>query len=48
MFVTGVNVVFGIMTYIAFAQRFGLGIGFTLGLFFLPIIFFPILTFGNY
>jgi hypothetical protein len=34
--------------YHAISQKFGNGVGFTLGLIFLPFIFFPILAFGDY
>src|SRR2546426_540233 len=37
-----VNLVVGIMTYVAFAKNFGKGVGFALGLIFLGFIFFPI------
>ena len=48
MFVPVINIVFMIMAYISFAQRFGLGIGFTIGMILLPFIFFPILAFGSH
>lgn len=42
-----VNLVIVIMTYIAIATRFGKGGGFAAGLILLPIVFFPILAFGD-
>lgn len=42
-----VNLVVAIMTYISFAQAFGKGVGFALGLLFLGVIFFPILAWGD-
>lgn len=43
-----VNVIFVFYLYYKLSLSFGQGVGFALGLFFLPIIFFPILAFGNY
>jgi len=42
-----VNLIIGILTYIAFAAKFGKGVGFAFGLFFLGLIFWPILAFGD-
>lgn len=42
-----VNIVVGIMMYVAFARNFGKGVGFALGLTFLSLIFFPILAWGD-
>jgi len=42
-----VNLVVVILTYVSLAQNFGKGVGFALGLVFLPFIFFPILGFGS-
>jgi hypothetical protein len=42
-----VNFVVAIIVYIAFAQAFGKGVGFALGLLFLGVIFFPILAWGD-
>lgn len=42
-----VNFVIAIMVYISFAQAFGKGVGFALGLLFLSPIFFPILAWGD-
>jgi len=41
------NVIVGIVATVAFARNFGKGIGFVLGLIFLPFIFYPILAFGD-
>ena len=43
-----VNIVLAIMMTHAISTKFGNGVGFTLGLIFLPFIFFPILAFGDY
>jgi len=45
--IPGVNIVVAIIVCIAFARRFGKGVGFALGLTFLPFIFYPILGFGD-
>lgn len=42
-----VNIVIGIMTTYKLAVAFGKGVGFTFGLIFLPIIFYPMLAFGS-
>lgn len=42
-----VNIVITIMIFHNLSKAFGKGSGFTLGLIFLPIIFFPILAFGD-
>lgn len=42
-----VNIVVAIMVTISFAQSFGKGVGFAIGLIFLPFIFYPILAFGS-
>lgn len=47
MFVPLVNFVIMVMTYYKMAKCFGKGIGFMLGLMFLPFIFLPILGFGD-
>jgi ABC-type sulfate transport system permease subunit len=41
------NVIVGILVPIAVARNFGKGVGFGLGLLFLPFIFYPILGFGD-
>ncbi len=40
------NIIFGIIATLAFAEKFGKGAGFAVGLILLPIIFLPILAFG--
>jgi hypothetical protein len=47
MLVPLVNIVVVILAYAGVATNFGKGGGFTLGLLFLPFIFFPILAFGS-
>lgn len=47
MFVPFVNVVIGYLVVHELARVFGKGIGYTLGLIFLPFIFYPILGFGK-
>lgn len=42
-----VNIVFGFLTMLALSERFGKGVGYALGLIFLPIVFYPILAFGE-
>lgn len=42
-----VNIIVLIIVYIDLAKNFGKGVGFALGLIFLPIIFFPILAWGD-
>lgn len=46
-FIPGANIVFAIMMTNLLAKSFGKDVGYTLGLIFLPIIFYPILAFGN-
>ena len=41
------NIIVSILMYLDIAGKFGKGTGFAIGLFFLPIIFFPILAFGQ-
>ena len=41
------NIIFGIIALVAFAQNFGKGAGFVVGLIFLPFIFYPILAFSD-
>lgn len=41
------NIIFGIIATAAFAEKFGKGAGFTIGLILLPIVCFPILAFGE-
>jgi len=47
MFVPIANFVVGIWVTNLLSKSFGKDVGFTLGLIFLPIIFYPILGFGN-
>ena len=47
MFVPLANFVVSVIITFDFARVFGKGIGFGFGLFFLPIIFYPILAFSN-
>jgi hypothetical protein len=45
--IPGVNIVISILVTIGVAQNFGKGAGYALGLIFLPIIFYPMLAFGD-
>ena len=45
--IPGVNLVIAILMYIAFAEKFGKGAGFGIGLTFLSFIFLPILAFSD-
>ena len=47
MLIPLVNLIVYIIVLVELAKRFGKGIGFALGLFFFPFIFFPILGFGS-
>ena len=47
MFIPLVNFIIMIIVSIGIAENFGKGGGFAVGLIFLPIIFFPILAFGD-
>jgi ABC-type sulfate transport system permease subunit len=47
MMIPCVGFIFGILVTVGVAQNFGKGIGFALGLIFLPFIFYPILGFGD-
>jgi hypothetical protein len=47
IFVPVANVVFAIMMIHGLSVRFGHGGGFTVGLLFIPLIFYPILAFGS-
>lgn len=42
-----INVIFHILMLLGIARNFGKGGGFAVGLLLLPVIFFPILAFGN-
>jgi hypothetical protein len=46
-FIPIVSLVFGILSLIAFAEKYGKGGGFVVGLIFLPFIFWPILGLGD-
>ena len=46
-FIPVVNLVIAIITLVALAAKFGKGAGFVVGLILLPIVFYPILGFGN-
>lgn len=46
-FIPVVNSVVGIILYFDLAKAFGKGVGFGLGILFLPIIFLPLLAFGD-
>ena len=47
LFIPGVNVCIPIILAISMAKKFDKDTGFTIGLIFLPVIFYPILAFGN-
>jgi len=47
MFVPFVNIVISILVIAGMAKNFGKGVGFVLGMLFLPIIFWPVLGFGG-
>ena len=47
MFIPIVNIVIAIMMIAGISSNFGKSIGFTVGLILLPIIFYPMLAFGN-
>ena len=47
MLIPLVNIIPGFMMPVKIAERFGKGMGFALGLIFLPFIFYPILGFGD-
>jgi hypothetical protein len=46
-FIPIVSLVFGVLTLVAFAEKFGKGAGFVVGMIFLPFIFWPMLGFGD-
>lgn len=48
MFIPLVNLVVAIIIIHNLSKAFGQGAGFTLGLLFLSLIFYPLLAFGNY
>ncbi len=47
LIIPGVNVVFAILLTNLLAKSFGKGTGYTLGLLFLPLIFYPMLALGS-
>ena len=47
LFIPIVNIFIGIIAVIGFANNFGKGVGFAIGLILLPIVFYPILAFGS-
>jgi hypothetical protein len=47
MFIPFVNFIVGIIVVLRLVQSFGKGVGFAVGLIFLPFIFYPILGFGD-
>jgi hypothetical protein len=47
LFIPCVGVVGGVMIILGIAKAFGKGVGFALGLAFLPMVFYPILAFGS-
>lgn len=47
MLIPGVNLIMMILVMIALANAFGKGAGFGLGMAFLPIVFAPMLAFGD-
>jgi hypothetical protein len=47
LFVPFVNLIILILVYVALARNFGKGAGFAIGLLLLPIIFFPLLAWGD-
>ena len=47
LFVPVLNIIFGIIALAAFTHNFGKGVGFVVGLIFLPFIFYPILSFSD-
>ncbi len=42
-----VNVIVMIMLTVALAEKFGKGVGFAIGMILLPIVFYPMLAFGD-
>ena len=46
-FIPFVNFVIAIIALVGFAKNFGKGGAFAVGLIFLPIVFYPILAFGD-
>lgn len=48
MLIPGVNIIFAVWVVNLLSKSFGQNEGFTIGLIFLSIIFYPMLAFGNY
>jgi hypothetical protein len=48
LFIPIVNIIFGIKIAHQLSKAFGQDVGYTLGLIFLPFIFYPLLAFGKY
>lgn len=46
-FIPAVNIIFGVIVLNLLSKSFGKGVGFTIGLIFLPFIFFPLLGFDD-
>ena len=47
LLIPGLNLIAVILIYVSLAERFGKGAGFAIGLLVLPMVFFPMLGFGN-
>ena len=47
LLIPGLNLIAAILIYVSLAERFGKGAGFAIGLLVLPMVFFPMLGFGN-
>ena len=47
MFIPFVNIVIAIIVLLELAKAFGKGVGFAVGLLLLPVVFYPILGFGD-
>jgi len=47
LFIPIANLIVGIIAALAFCKNFGKGGGFAAGMIFLPVIFYPILAFGD-
>jgi hypothetical protein len=47
LFIPFVNLIILILVYVALARNFGKGAGFAIGLLLLPIIFFPLMAWGD-
>ncbi len=47
LFIPFVNLIILLLVYVELSRVFGKGVGYTLGLIFLPVIFYPLLAFGD-